>query len=121
MSYSFFRQRAVIGGQLFSCHHQKIVLTGQDTALLRIYRNHKSTGNQIMAQKILPDKLRCQKNYQNFVVGNSIDGNSDDGCNHCSNPHEKNSLKDYFVSLRHLRRMVKVVGGRTWLKGDLLV
>ena len=60
-------------------------------------------------------------NYQNFVVGNSIDGNSDDDCNHCSNPHEKNSLKDYCVSLRHLRRMVTVVGGRTWLKGDLLV
>ena len=61
-------------------------------------------------------------NYQNSVVGNSIDGNSDgDGCNHCSNLHEKNSLKDYFVSLRHLRRMEKVVGGRTWLKGDLLV
>ena len=68
VSYSFFRHRAVIGGQLFSCHHQKIVLTGQNTALLRIYRNHKSTGNQIMAQKILPDKLRCQKNCQKFVV-----------------------------------------------------
>ena len=68
MSELFFFQTAVIGGQLFSCHHQKIVLTGQNTALLRIYRNHKSTGNQIMAQKILPDKLRCQKNCQKFVV-----------------------------------------------------